>query len=123
MATYATIQRLNQASGVPVRIQVCKSFASRLRGLMFRSGLARDEGVLLVGTRDGRMDSAIHMLFVPFNLAVFWIDGCMEVVDKVIAESWHPAYIPTRGARFILEVHPDLFTAFEVGDRVEITYA
>ncbi len=105
------------------RILVCDSFACRLRGLMFRRQLQKDQGLLLVGSRDSRIDAAIHMLFVPFDLAVFWISGAMTVVDKTVARAWRPAYFPARPARFILEVHPDMFAAYEVGDQVQFVDA
>jgi uncharacterized membrane protein (UPF0127 family) len=95
----------------------------RLRGLMFRSHLAEDEGLLLTIGRDSRADSSIHMLFVPFQLAVFWINSGMEVVDKVIAKPWRPAYFPARAARYTLEVHPHHFDDYDVGQRVEIRNA
>ena len=120
MPTFATVKNLDHSIEEPVRIRICDSYSSRLRGLMFRFAIARDEGLLLVGNRDSRLDSAIHMLFVPFNLAAFWIDSGMEVVDKIIAKAWHPAYIPSRPARFVLEIHPDLYAAYEVGNKVEI---
>jgi len=123
MSTFAIVKNLDHAIDEPARIKICDSFASRLRGLMFHSTLARDEGLLLVGTRDVRLDSAIHMFFVPFDLAVFWIDSSLEVVDKTIAKAWHPAYIPSRPARFVLEIHPDLYSAYEVGNKVEIIHA
>jgi uncharacterized membrane protein (UPF0127 family) len=59
------------------------------------------------------------MFFVPFDLAVFWIDSAMEVVDKVMAKPWRPAYIPARAARCVLEVHPDLLADYEIGHKVE----
>ena len=86
---------------------------------MFRGSLAHDEGLLLVGSRDTRLDSAIHMLFVGFDLAVIWINSNMEVVDKVVAKSWHLAYVPERPARYVLEVHPELFPEYEIGHKVE----
>jgi uncharacterized membrane protein (UPF0127 family) len=120
MSAIAIVQNLNHALPKPARIRICDSFAGRLRGLMFRAALRRDEGLLLVGARDSRLDSAIHMLFVPFDLAVFWIDGSMQVVDKVMARAWHPAYVPSRPARYVLELHPELYSAYEVGNKVEI---
>jgi len=86
---------------------------------MFRSQLGRDEGLLLVGGRDSRVDSSIHMLFVSFDLSVIWINSAMQVVDKVLARSWHPAYFSKFPARFVLEIHPERWDDFEVGDRVE----
>ena len=90
---------------------------------MFRPQLALDEGLLLVIERDARLDSSIHMLFVSFDLAVFWINSHMEVVDKVIARSWHPAYFPARAARYILEIHPARFNDYELGHKVEFQNA
>lgn len=90
---------------------------------MFRPAMNEGEGVLLVGDRDSRMDAAIHMLFVAFDLAVFWINADSEVVDKIVAKSWSPAYVPRRAARYILELHPRRYESFQIGDKVEITYA
>jgi uncharacterized membrane protein (UPF0127 family) len=85
---------------------------------MFRSRLEADQGLILVVAHDSRADSSIHMLFVRFDLAVFWINTDMEIVDKVIAKSWRPAYFPARAARYTLELHPDHFSDFEIGQRV-----
>ncbi len=87
---------------------------------MFRKGLAVDEGLLLGLPRDSRLDSSIHMFFVPFDLAIFWINSEMRVVDKLIAKSWRPAYFPAQAACYTLEVHPDRFSDYGVGDRVEL---
>jgi LysM repeat protein len=73
----------------PARVGYCDSFLCKLRGLMFRSRLSPDEGLLLVEKKDSRLDTSIHMLFVPFDLAVIWINSDMQVVDKVTAKSWH----------------------------------
>ena len=100
-------------------IKYCDTFLSQLRGLTFRSHLARDEGLMLVGTRNSRIDSSIHMLFVPFDLSVIWINSNMQVVDKVLAKSWRPAYFSKQPAKFVLEIHPDRWEDFEIGDRVE----
>jgi len=119
MAAFKFVRNLSRATQDPARIRICDSFAGRLGGLMFHASLAREEGVLLVGARDARLDSAIHMLFVPFDLAVFWINSGMEVVDKVVARAWRPAYVSSRPARYVLELHPDLYDDFEIGNKVE----
>lgn len=86
---------------------------------MFRSELARDEGLLLVESRDSRIDTSIHMLFVPFDLTVVWINSEFSVVDKIIAKSWRAAYFPKAAARYTLEIHPDRWNDYEIGDKVE----
>ncbi len=117
------IQNLSKPAPRPARVVRCESFACRLRGLMFRSRLDPDDGLLLEIGRDSRIDSSIHMFFVPFDLAVIWIDSSLCVVDKVIARSWRPAYFPARAARYTLEIHPDRFSDFRVGDKVEFRNA
>jgi uncharacterized membrane protein (UPF0127 family) len=102
-----------------LRIKYCDTFFTQLRGLTFRSRLPRGEGLLLVGRRDSRLDSSIHMLFVPFDLAVIWIDSKMQVVDKVLAKSWRPAYFSKKPARYVLEIHHNRWGDFEIGDGVE----
>ena len=90
---------------------------------MFRSSLAPDKGLLIVKTRESRLDSAIHMLFVFMDLAVIWINSEKIIVDTALARTWRPVYIPLRPARYILEIHPDRQNEFKIGDRVEFHYA
>jgi len=100
------------------RIQYCDTFLMQLRGFTFRPRLSRDEGLLLVGTRDSRLDSSIHMLFVSFDLTVIWINTDMQVVDKVLAKSWRLAYFSKKPARYVLEIHPARWEDYEIGDTV-----
>lgn len=117
------VNNLNQTLQAPAHVGYCDSFLCRLRGLMFRFRLSLDDGLLLVQSRDSRLDSSIHMFFVPFDLAVFWINSRMEVVDKVIAKSWRPAYFPKADAKYILEIHPGRIKDYNVGDKVEFKNA
>lgn len=102
----------------PIRAKICDTFLCRLRGLMFRNGIAENEGLLLVQNRDSKAESSIHMLAVLMDLAVVWIDSNLIVVDVIIAKSWHPAYFPARPAMYTLEIHPDRITEFNIGDKV-----
>jgi uncharacterized membrane protein (UPF0127 family) len=101
------------------RIKYCDTFLTQLRGFTFHSRLELDEGLLLVGTRDSRLDSSIHMLFVSFDLNVIWINSNMQVVDKIIAKSWRPAYFSKQPARYVLEIHPQRWGDYEIGDTVQ----
>ena len=117
------IANLSRTLEKPARVGYCDSFTCRLRGLMFRPRLDPDDGLLLVEKRDSRLDTSIHMLFVPFDLAVFWINSDMTIVDKVIAKSWKPAYFPKADAKYTLEIHPDRWADYEIGDKVEFKNA
>ena len=111
----------NTARGIegPLRIKYCDTFLTQLRGFTWRPTLSRDEGLVLVGTRDSRLDSSIHMFFVSFDLAVIWINSNMQVVDKVLAKSWRPAYFSKQPARYVLEIHPERWEEFQIGDTVQ----
>jgi uncharacterized membrane protein (UPF0127 family) len=90
---------------------------------MFQSSLASDRGLLLVEAGDNRLNTAIHMLFVFMDLAIVWINSEKVVVDTVLARTWRLAYVPSRPARYILEIHPDRLSEFKTGDRVEFRNA
>jgi uncharacterized membrane protein (UPF0127 family) len=113
------IYNLDKPINNPAHVGYCDSFLCKLRGLMFRSRLAPDDGLVLVEKRNSRLDTSIHMFFVPYDLAVFWINSEMTVVDKIIAKSWRPAYFPKADAQYTLEIHPDRFGDYEIGNKVE----
>jgi hypothetical protein len=94
------------------------SFFSRLRGLMFRRGLEDGEALILVEPRDSRAAAAIHMFFVPFPIAVVWINDAGRVVDKALALPWRPFYAPRAPARYTLETQPAGLDRFSIGDEI-----
>ena len=119
MAKFISIENKNRSIGGDLSIKLCDTFLTQLRGLTFRTRLAQDEGLILAGKRDSRLDSSIHMLFVSFDLTVVWINSEMKVVDKILAKSWRPAYFSKKPAKYVLEIHPDRWENFEIGDVVK----
>jgi uncharacterized membrane protein (UPF0127 family) len=114
-----TVTNQNKPGVQSPAVKYCASFLCLSRGLMFRKRLESDDGLLLVFGRESRIDSSITMFFVPFDLGVFWINTEMKVVDKVIAKAWKPAYVSAKPAQYVLEIHPEHWNNFEVGDTVE----
>jgi uncharacterized protein len=114
---------INHPLPTPLQVLYCDSYFCRLRGQMFRSSLAPDKGLLLVESRESRLETAIHMLFVFMDLAVIWINSEKVVVDTVLARAWRPAYAPHLPARYILEIHPARLNEFKIGDQVEFQNA
>jgi len=100
------------------RVSRCASFLCRLRGLTFRRHLGDDEGVLLVGRRESRADTAIHMFFVFFPIAAVWLDGGGRVVDVRMAHPFRPLYVPSAPARDVLEGPPGLLERVRIGDQL-----
>ena len=112
------VENRNRIIAGDLRVKYCDTFLTQLRGLSFYSYLAPGEGLLLVSKRDSRVDSSIHMFFVPFDLTVIWIDSGMQVVDKVLARAWRPAYFSKHPARYTLEIHAGRWDDFQIGDGV-----
>jgi hypothetical protein len=101
------------------RVRICRGFGGKLLGLMFRRSLPETEGALLAYNRPSIGMTSIHMFFVPFPLAVFWLDSRGTVVDRVMALPWRPYYASRVPACHVLELHPRAYDRLQIGDRVE----
>ncbi|MCB8976982.1 MAG: DUF192 domain-containing protein [Ardenticatenaceae bacterium] len=97
----------------------CDSFGSKLRGFTFRRTLGPQDGLVLVEAKDNRVNTAIHMLFVFFDLGVIWVNDAGEVVGTVVAQSWRPSYMPPAPARYVIEGQPELVNQVKVGDHIQ----
>lgn len=106
---------------LPLKVRRCASFFCRLRGLTFRRRLQPGEAVLLVGGREGRLETAIHMLFVFFPITAAWLDREGRVVEVRLARPFWPLYIPRRPARDVLEGPPALLEWVAEGDCLRFT--
>jgi uncharacterized membrane protein (UPF0127 family) len=104
----------------PIQAGVCETFLTRLRGMMFARPVQPGSGLLFYQERASRVDSAIHMFFVNFDLAVVWLDDDWRVVDACLARRWRPFYMPARPARYFLETHPTHLKDFTVGDIIRV---
>ena len=101
------------------RVKICRGFGGKLLGLMFRRSLSEDEGALLAYVRPSKIETSIHMFFVPFPLGVFWLDSRGTVVDRVRALPWRPYYASAVPACYVLELHPRSLNSLPIGNRVE----
>src|SRR5512136_2858119 len=117
-APVVNVRRRSSGEVLLRRARWCDSYLSRLRGLMFRAGLAEGEALVLVEGADSRTTTAIHMFFVPFPIAAIWIDSRGRVVDKVLAEPWRPLYGPRAPARYVLEAAPELLEKVVIGEEL-----
>lgn len=67
-----------------------------------------------------RVNSAIHMMGVWFDLGIVWLDENRRVVDCRRARRWVSLLAPVRPARYILEIHPERLGEFQIGDEVAV---
>ncbi len=114
------IQLQNQSRPLtqPISASYCDTFWSRFRGLMFQSKLEPTQALLLVDKKDNRLDSAIHMLFMNFDITAVWINSQKKVVDVKLARKGQLILIPLQPACFVLEAHSSQFSNFQIGDSI-----
>ena len=97
MPHLATVLNMRNGAAVCERCLVANGFRSRLRGLLGRGELPRDEGVLLEST------SAVHMAFMRFAIDAVFLDRDLRVVEVVSGlRPWR--WAARRGSRAVLEL-------------------
>ncbi len=111
---------VNQSTGKTLarHVVLCNTFWRRLKGLMFKRTLPVDCAYLFVYGRESIAETSIHMFFVPFPIAVIWLDRERRVVDKVLARPWRPYYAPQRAAQYFVEGVPELLAHVSAGDQL-----
>jgi uncharacterized membrane protein (UPF0127 family) len=119
MSTYRQILLGENGRSLLKAAKWCDGFGSKLRGFTFRRHLEGSDGLVLVEKKDSRVSTAIHMLFVFFELGVIWVNDAGEVVDKVLAKPWRLSYTPQAPARYVIELHPSLLDEVKIGDYIE----
>jgi uncharacterized membrane protein (UPF0127 family) len=103
---------------VVVNVKYCDTFWSKFIGLMFSRELKPDYGVILVENNETRINTAIHMMFVNYDITVLWLDKQMVIVDKVLAKKWAPIYVPKKPAQYIVELHQSKFSEYSIGEKL-----
>lgn len=119
MTSYRQITLAGNGRVLIPRAKWCDSFTSKLRGFTFRRHLAPTDGLVLVEKGESRLNTAIHMLFVNFDLGVIWVNSQSQVVDKTVARPWRLSYAPKAPAQYVIEGHPDILTMVEIGMTVQ----
>lgn len=121
MTKHLLIENATNPFRLQLKVKLCATFLTRLKGLMFTNELGVGEGVLIDEAAESVLNSSIHMLFMNFDIAVIWVDAAFRVVDKVYARKWRPVYKPSRPARYILEIHNSRLLDFHLGDQLVVT--
>lgn len=119
MPTYKTIFHQEQNKPLIQKAKWCNNFGSKLQGFMFKKTLTPEEALVLVEKSENRVNTAIHMLFMNFDLGVLWVNASGEVVDKTYAKRWKLQYTPSKPAQYVIEMHPSLLDVVKIGDHIE----
>ena len=96
---------------VCARCSLAVSPLARMRGLLGRSGLAPDEGMLF------RPAGSIHMFFMRFAIDAVFCDRDLTVIDVVPGlKPWRAA--GRRGAKVVVELAEGAADGLRAGDRL-----
>jgi uncharacterized membrane protein (UPF0127 family) len=100
------------------RVELCNTFWSKLRGLMFRRSLDPDHALVFSHARESIAETSIHMLFVSFPIAVIWLNARKQVVGRALAKPYRPYYASQVPAQYFIEGVPDLLERARIGDQI-----
>lgn len=108
----------NNHPEIKIAVNWCESFISKFKGLMFVPSLEKYTGIILAENGESKINTAIHMLFMNFDITTVWINAEKKVVDIQLAKKWHLSYFPKTAAQYVLETHIDHFNDFHIGDQL-----
>jgi uncharacterized membrane protein (UPF0127 family) len=106
---------------VEVPVEIAATDAERERGLMERTALAEDAGMLFVFDREQQLSFWMKDTLIPLSIA--YINESGRIVDiqdmQPLDETPHPS---TEPAKYALEVNQDFFNehGIEVGNKVSL---
>lgn len=104
-----------------IRAEVAASTSERMRGLMFRTLLARDAGMLFIFGRDQGGEVCMWMKNTGIPLSAAFIDRDGKVLNIAdMAPHTDDMYCATGRADYVLEVNRGVFAAagVEPGSRI-----
>jgi uncharacterized protein len=115
---------------VRVRAEIADNAFERARGLMYRTALAEDRGMLFVfeGIRfifeeEQRLSFWMRNTLIPLSIAFIDSEGrIVDIQDMKPLDDDPPHYVSAEPARYALEVNRGFFEerGVKVGDRVEL---
>jgi len=107
-----------------VAVEVVSKDADMERGLMYRTGLDQNKGMLFVFDKDGKY--SFWMKNMHFNLDILWISHENRIVyiganiPACVADPC-PVYSPNESARYVLELNSSYTSThqWKVGDLLD----
>ena len=115
------VRRTHDDRVICERLRVADTALSRMRGLIGRSGLERDEGLLIA-------TNSIHMLFMRFPIDALFLSAPDADGDRTVVAMrpdlppWRGVVWYVRGAKAVIELPVGTLAEREVrlGDRVSL---
>lgn len=108
---------------VEVRVEIADSPAEQAKGLMDRTALAEDRGMLFVFPDEEVRSFWMKNTLIPLSIAYMDSEGrIVDIQDMKPLDDEEPHYVSAEPARYALEVNKGYFEehGVEVGDRAEL---
>jgi uncharacterized membrane protein (UPF0127 family) len=115
-----------EASGgerVEVRAEIADDLSEQARGLMYRTALAGDRGMLFVYDDERERSFWMRNTLIPLSIAYMDSEGrIVDIQDMEPLDDDPPHYVSAEPAQYALEVNQGFFEerGIEVGDRADL---
>ncbi len=106
-----------------VQVEVAGSLAEQTQGLMNRTALAEDRGMLFVYPEEQTLSFWMRDTLIPLSIAYIDSEGrIVDIQDMKALDDDPPHYVSAKPARYALEVNKGFFDerGVEVGDRTDL---
>jgi uncharacterized protein len=118
-----TVKIDSGAEAVEVRVEIADSPDEQATGLMNRTALAEDRGMLFVFPEEEVRSFWMKNTLIPLSIAYMDSEGrIVDIQDMKPLDDEEPHYVSAEPARYALEVNRGFFDerGVEVGDRAEL---
>jgi uncharacterized membrane protein (UPF0127 family) len=108
---------------VEVRVEIANNAFERARGLMYRTALGEDRGMLFVYPEEQELSFWMKNTLIPLSIAYIDSEGrIVDILDMKPLDDKPPHYVSSEPVQYALEVNQGFFEkrGAKVGDRVEL---
>jgi uncharacterized protein len=108
---------------VRVRVEIADDVLEQARGLMYRTALAENRGMLFVYPDEEKRSYWMRNTLIPLSIAFMDSEGrIVDIKDMKPLDDDPPHYVSAEPARYALEVNKGFFEerGVEVGDRAHL---
>jgi len=109
---------------IEVRVEIADNPFERARGLMYRTALGEDRGMLFVYPGEQKLSFWMKNTLIPLSIAYIDSEGrIVDILDMKPLDDKSPHYVSSEPVQYALEVNQGFFEkrGVKVGDRVELS--
>jgi len=100
------------------KTRFANSLFSKFKGLMFETRKNFDYALIFPFSKESRIGSSIHMMFVFFPIDTIFLDKNKIVVDKSTLNPWLINYTPKKSAKYLIELPQGKAKAIGIGEKL-----